>query len=221
MSPRYRVQVDKLPREFQEKELREAEEEKIREQYRRSGNKWSENDVKWGYLNKRIIETIKDKNWVWYREYRVEMAHLLEKEKKYKTAIAMWTEAFALNLNEEKTGFTNPSFVKAILKDAKNGNMSIDEVRNIFIEHYSRIMPGLNFMIPPEIAWEQFLSQRYECGTCGGSGSAQCQKCGGSRRVGNDACPTCRGAGLLKCPVCNGSGRVKVPDLSPGFSSSS
>lgn len=50
------------------------------------GKEPSDNDVKWGVLNKRLIEHAKNGNWGLYRNTRFEMAEILRREMKVKAA---------------------------------------------------------------------------------------------------------------------------------------
>jgi len=80
--------------------------------------------VEWGYLNKKILESISTGNWVNYREYRIKMAKFLEKEKRYENAIRMWIEVFYLDLHDKISSFVAPGVVTAIVKDIKKGELS-------------------------------------------------------------------------------------------------
>ena len=144
----------------QEQQKNILDHEKIRETLKkRFGKEPNQNDVEWGYLNQKIIESISHGNWVNYREYRLKMAKFLEGEKKYENAIGMWVEIFYLDLHDEISSFIAPGVVKAIVKDAERGNISIDELKKIFIERYDKIrLPG-KIAISSNEAWEMFLSQ--------------------------------------------------------------
>lgn len=134
--------------------------EKIKEDLtKRFGREPSRNDIEWGYLNEKISEAISTENWVNYREYRIEMAKFLEKEKKYENAIRMWIEVFYLDLHDKISSFVAPGVMGAIANNAKKGNISPEKVKEIFFGQYEKMsMPNVAALSSNE-AWERFQKE--------------------------------------------------------------
>ena len=154
-----------------EKEEIEKEREILR---RRFGKEPSENDVKWGVLNKQLIRHAQRGNWGLYRNTRFTMAELLRKEMKLKQALQAYLEVCYLDLNgpnntggndpellkefppfdPNRNSFLAPGVIDLIQRIIKKLNIDKDEVKKIFIEHNSRIEKSLKLPLSTEDAWQ-------------------------------------------------------------------
>jgi len=155
-----------------EKEEFAKEKEILRKRF--GGKEPSDNDVRWGLLNKQIIESAKNSNWGLYRNARFQMAEILRGEMKFKDALKTYLEVCYLDLNGVRNvgGMNDPEILKEFPPfDPKESaflalgvidlikrivlklNLSKDEVKQIFIEHNSRSEKSLRLPISTEQAW--------------------------------------------------------------------
>lgn len=141
------------------------------------GKEPSENDVKWGLLNKQLLEHAKNGNWGLYRNTKFQMAEILRRELKLKHALRTYLEICYLDLNGPNNigGFDDPEFLEVFLPfDPSEGNSFLapgiidsiqkiikkleitkEELQKDFIEHNSRIEKSMNLPVPPVECWER------------------------------------------------------------------
>ncbi|HDH28098.1 MAG TPA: hypothetical protein ENH13_03090 [Euryarchaeota archaeon] len=141
---------------------------------KRFGKEPSESDVKWGVLNKQLITHAQDSDWGLYRNTRFEMAEILRKEIKLKNALQTYLEVCYLDLNgpNNRGGMNDPELLKEFPPfDPKNSaflapgvvdrvkriieklKLGRDEVKQMFVEHNSRIEKSLKLPLSPETCW--------------------------------------------------------------------
>lgn len=154
-----------------EKEEFAKEKEILRKRF--GGKEPSDNDVRWGLLNKQIIENAKNGDWGLYRNTRFQMAEILRGEMKLKDALRTYLEVCYLDLNggrniggmndpellkefppfDPKEAFLAPGIIDLIQMIMRKLNMASEDVKQIFIEHNSRIGKNLRLPLTPEQCW--------------------------------------------------------------------
>ena len=155
-----------------EKEEFAKEKEILRKRF--GGKEPSDNDVRWGLLNKQIIENAKNRDWGLYRNTRFQMAEILRGEMKLKDALRTYLEVCYLDLNgvrnvggmndpellkefppfdPKESAFLAPGVIDLIKRIVLKLNSSKDEVKQIFIEHNSRSEKSLRLPLSTEQAW--------------------------------------------------------------------
>ena len=155
-----------------EKEAIAKEKEILRKRF--GGKEPSDNDVKWGLLNKQLIEHAKNGDWGLYRNSRFQMAEILRSEMKFKDALKTYLEVCYLDLNGvNNTGgmsdpellkefppfnpkdfaFLAPGVIDLIKRIVLKLNLNKDEVKQIFIKHNSQSEKSLRLPVSTEEAW--------------------------------------------------------------------
>lgn len=155
-----------------EKEAFAKEKEILRKRF--GGNEPSDNDVKWGLLNKQLIEHAKNGDWSSYRNARFQMAEILRGKMKLKNALQTYFEVCYLDLNgvrnvgrmnnpeilkefppfdPKELAFLAPGVIDLIKRIILKLNLSKDEIKQIFIEHNSRSEKSLRLPLSTEEAW--------------------------------------------------------------------
>lgn len=155
-----------------EKEEFAKEKEILRKRF--GGKEPSDNDVRWGLLNKQIIENAKNGDWGLYRNTRFRMVEILRGEMKLKDALRIYLEVCYLDLNgvrnvggmndpeilkefppfdPKESAFLVPGVVDLIKRIVLKLNLSKEEVKQIFIEHNSRSEKSLRLPLSTEQAW--------------------------------------------------------------------
>lgn len=141
------------------------------------GKEPSENDIKWGLLNKELIEHATSGNWGLYRNTKFQMAKQLQRENKFKHALQMHLEVCYLDLNgpNNTAGFDDSEFLKDFPPfDPNNGNsflapgiidlvkqimkksgLSKDEVNKLFLECNSRIEKSMKLPVSTIECWDK------------------------------------------------------------------
>lgn len=156
-----------------EKEEFAKEKEILRKRF--GGKEPSDNDVKWGLLNKQLIEHAKNGDWGLYRNSRFQMAEILRGEMKLKDALGTYLEVCYLDLNGvNNTGgmrdpellkefppfnpkdlaFLAPGVIDLIKRIVLKLSLSKDEIKQIFVEHNSRIEKSLRLPLSAENSWQ-------------------------------------------------------------------
>jgi predicted RNA-binding Zn-ribbon protein involved in translation (DUF1610 family) len=141
----------------------------------RFGKEPSENDVKWGLLNKQLIETARNGDWGLYRNTKFEMGETLRKEMRLKGALQFYLEVCYLDLNgPSNTGGVRdrdilkefppfdpnekfplaPGVIELIEKVSSKLGFDLDMVAKLFIEHNSRIYSSMKLPLSPDEGWE-------------------------------------------------------------------
>ena len=162
-----------------EKENYAKEKEILRKRF--GGKEPSENDIKWGLLNKELIEHATSGNWGLYRNTKFQMAKQLQKENKFKHALQMYLEICYLDSNgpNNTAGFDDPEFLKDFPPfDPNNGNsflapgiidlvkqimkklgLSKDEVNKLFLERNSRIEKSMKLPVSMIECWDKIQKE--------------------------------------------------------------
>lgn len=137
------------------------------------GKEPSDNDVRWGLLNKQLMEHVQNGDRGLYRNVKFQMAETLRREMKFKDALRTYFEVCYLDLNGGRNvgGMNNPEILKEFpafdLKTAflASGvidlvkrimlklNLNRDEIKQIFIEHTSRSEKSLRLPLSVDDAW--------------------------------------------------------------------
>lgn len=139
------------------------------------GKEPPDNDAKWGLLNKQLIEHAKNSDWGLYRNTRFQMAEILRKETKLKDALRAYLEVCYLDLNgpsniggmnnpellkefppfdPKESAFLAPGVIALIKKIMLESNLNKDKIKQIFIEHNSRLEKSLRLPLSTEKAWQ-------------------------------------------------------------------
>lgn len=155
-----------------EKEAIVKEKEILRKRF--GGKEPSDNDVKWGLLNKQLIEHAKNGDWGLYTNSRFQMAEILRREMKLKNALQTYLEVCYLDLNgvrnvggindpeilkefppfdPKELAFLAPGVIDLIKRIVLKLNLRKDEVKQIFVEHNSRSKKSLRLPLSTEEAW--------------------------------------------------------------------
>jgi len=156
-----------------EKEEFAKEKEILRKRF--GGKEPSDNDVKWGLLNKQLIEHAKNGDWGLYRNSRFQMAEILRGEMKLKDALGTYLEVCYLDLNgvnntggmrdpellkefppfnPKELAFLAPGVMDLIKRIVLKLNLSKEEIKQIFVEHNSRIEKSLRLPLSAENSWQ-------------------------------------------------------------------
>jgi hypothetical protein len=138
------------------------------------GKEPSDNDVRWGLLNKQLIKHSKNSDWGLYRNTRFQMAEILCSEMKFKDALLTYLEVCYLDLNgcrnvggmdnpeilkefppfnPEELAFLAPGVIDLVKRIILKLNLSKKEVKQIFIDHNSRSEKSLRLPLSVERAW--------------------------------------------------------------------
>ncbi len=146
------------------------------------GKEPSLNDVKWRVYNQNIIKYASERQWGLYRNNKLDMANLLQKEGRYKTALSMLFEVIYLDVNgcnnvgmiyssksemdelgikefDLKLAFMAPGVIRPIQDLIEQLNLSEKEARNLFISVNKEIKPSKNMPISEDKAWEKIIKE--------------------------------------------------------------
>jgi DNA-directed RNA polymerase subunit RPC12/RpoP len=156
-----------------EKEEFAKEKEILRKRF--GGKEPSDNDIRWGLLNKQLIEHAKNGDWGLYRNARFQMAEILRGEMKLKDALRTYLEVCYIDLNgPNNTGemndpellkefppfnpkdfsFLAPGVIDLIKRIMLKLKLDKDKIKQIFIEHNSRIEKSLRLPLSAENSWQ-------------------------------------------------------------------
>lgn len=140
------------------------------------------NDVKWRIFNQKIIEYASKKQWGLYRNNKVEMASLLQKENKFEQELNILFEVCYLDINGCKNlsgGFSKEKMDECGIKEFDSGsaysiapgvispiedliielNLSEKQTKEMFCSTNKRMKPSKNMPISEEKAWEKLLKE--------------------------------------------------------------
>ncbi len=155
-----------------EKEKFSKEKEILRKRF--GGKEPSDNDVRWGLLNKQLIEHAKNGDWGLYRNARFQMAEILRGKMKLKDALRTYLEVCYLDLNgvrnvdgmndpeilkefppfdPKESAFLAPGVIDLIKRIVLKLNLSKEEIEQIFVEHNSRSEKSLRLPLSVGGAW--------------------------------------------------------------------
>ncbi len=146
-------------------------------QKRFGGKEPSKNDIKWGLLNKELIEHATNGDWGLYRNAKFQMGEILRKEIKLKDALRTYLEVCYLDLNglNNTGGINDPEFLKKFSPfDPTGGNSFIaprvidriqkiirklesekETVKTEFIEYNLQIQQSLKLPVAPADCWSK------------------------------------------------------------------
>lgn len=155
--------------------IAEDEIRKERETFREKfGKEPKENDIKWGLLNKHLLEDAINFNWGLYRCTLLEMAEILRMEWRLKAALNTYLEVCYLDLNgpknresikddpealkqfptfDPKQGLLAPYVVERVFQLARKLQLGKNGVKCLFVEHNNKIGENLNLPLSPEGCW--------------------------------------------------------------------
>lgn len=147
----------------------------------RFGKKAALNDVKWSVYNQRIIEFASKRQWGLYRNNKLDMARVLEKEKRYNHALSTLFEVCYLDLNgcnniglingqpmsreesdkygikdfDTSTAFLAPGIISMIKDLMLQTKISKTDAKKLFIEINEKTKPMKNMPVNTEQAWKK------------------------------------------------------------------
>lgn len=151
-----------------------AKEKKILRK-RFGGKEPSDNDVRWGLLNKQLMGHAKNGDWSLCRNTRFQMAEILRGEMKLKDALQTYLEVCYLDLNGPsniggmrdpellkefppfdpgRDSFLIPGVIDLMKRIVLKLQLSNDEIKQIFLEHDSRIEKSLRLPLSAEKSWQ-------------------------------------------------------------------
>lgn len=131
-----------------------------------------ENDEKWGLLNRQLLEYAVKYQWGLYRNARLDMALILRKEKKWFDALQTFLEVCYLDLNGPNNTYSDPDILSKFpafepqnavlapkviewIKEVQNKAIkSNEDIRDIFLEHNSKIEKSLKLPLSIEESWQ-------------------------------------------------------------------
>lgn len=143
---------------------------------KRFGQEPSDHDIKWGLLNKELIEHGKNGDWGLYRNSRLSMGDILRQELKLKQALETYLEICYIDLNgPSNTGglnnsqllkeyppfdpngnaFIAPGIIDYIQRINKKLNLSKDAMKKIYIQHNQKVYTSLRLPLSPEVSWQK------------------------------------------------------------------
>lgn len=149
------------------------------------GKEPSMNDVKWRVYNEKTLALASNRQWGLYRNNKLDMVKLLEKEGKQKEALQTLLEICYLDLNgcrnlgtingkpmskqesdelgiqdfDTSMAFLGPGIISMVKDNIKSLNLDFKEVKKLFIEINNKTKPLKNMPLNPEQAWKKLLSE--------------------------------------------------------------
>lgn len=149
---------------------------------KRFGNKEpSDTDIKWGLLNKQLMEHVQNGDWGLYRNAKFQMAEILHRKMKLKNALQIYLEVCYLDLNGpnntdgvndpellkefppfnpiDGNSFLAPGVIERIQQILKKLELEKEKVKADFIEHNSRIERSMRLPVAPADCWSKIESE--------------------------------------------------------------
>lgn len=145
------------------------------------GKEPSDNDVKWGLLNKQLMEHAQNGDWGLYRNTKFQMAEILRGEMKLKDALRTYLEVCYLDLNgPNNTGGVNdpellkefppfdptkgnsflaPGVIERIKRILKKLEMDKEKMKEDFINYNSRVEQSMRLPVAPADCWSKIESE--------------------------------------------------------------
>lgn len=140
------------------------------------------NDVKWRVYNQNILKYASKKQWGLYRNNKLDMAYLLQKEEKNKQALSTMFEVIYLDINgcsnmgiiyskfdmeedpdikefDPKQAFMAPGVIGPTQDLIIELNMSETEAKDLFISTNKKMKPSKDMPIPEDKAWDKLLKE--------------------------------------------------------------
>jgi len=156
----------------------EGERSRLAKQF---GRPPSENDVKWGLLNKEVTELASNGEWGLYRNTRFQMAELLRKESKFKQALSTYCWVCYLDLNgprntgglkdpvllrtyppfSPREAFLAPGIISRMAGIIKKLHVDEEEVLAVFSEAAEHDYRGLKLPVQPTEAWQKLRKELF------------------------------------------------------------
>lgn len=166
-----------------EKEKFEKERESLKNRF---GKEPLENDVKWGLLNKELIEHAQNMDWGLYRNARFNMAEILRKEMNLKQALIAYLEVCFIDLNGPNNAghikdnpellkefppfdpnnfaFVAPGVIDIIKRIMKKLNFDKNSVKSSYLEHNFRVEKSLRLPLSAENSWKSLEKEIFKMG---------------------------------------------------------
>lgn len=142
---------------------------------KRFGKEPSDNDIKWGLLNKKLMEHAQNMQFGLYRNARLDMADILRKEHKLKAALNTYLEVCYIDLNgpnncmlpldtetlkllppfdPEESAFLAPAVVDYVKNIIKKLEIKKDDIKNLFLTNNNRVYKALKLPLSPDNCWD-------------------------------------------------------------------
>jgi hypothetical protein len=175
---------ERFPRASISPHLDFQEMEKCRERLsKKFGKSPSDMDVAWAYLNQETMRHPKQRDWGLYRNTRLSMAAILEKDEKPAEALKYYLEVCYLDINgPQNTGgiqdqelrsslnvqdftiedaFLAPAIIDKIFEIILSLKLDENHVSQEFMKVSERSSANLKLPISPEAAWEKLSAEFY------------------------------------------------------------
>jgi hypothetical protein len=143
------------------------------------GKEPSLNDVKWRVYNQRILEYASQRQWGLYRNNKLDMAFLLQKENKLKQALMTMFEVLYLDVNggrnygftgeqleelgikefDPKSAFLAPGVISPVQDIITELKLSMKDSKELFIQTNNKMKPSKNMPVTEEKAWEKIQKE--------------------------------------------------------------
>ena len=133
------------------------------------GRELSKADAIWSMLNGELLQHAGEGNWGLYRNTRLSMAAVLERENRLPDALATYLEVMYLDLNGPRnTGgvstdefppfslseaFVAPAIEKQVMKLLARLQLDERQARDVFLERAGRIVVNLKLPLSVQEAW--------------------------------------------------------------------
>ncbi len=146
---------------------------------KRFGKEPAENDIRWGLLNKSLLEHARHENWGFYRNARFGMAEILRREIKLNQALKTYLEVCYIDLNgpnnrggimdsgdreiliefpafdPTQAAFLAPGVIDLIRRVNKKLMLTKDDLKKEFIQTNARPWQSLKLPLSPEQCWSK------------------------------------------------------------------
>jgi predicted RNA-binding Zn-ribbon protein involved in translation (DUF1610 family) len=162
---------------FLEGQKEYQEEKKILQ--KRFGQEPSDHDIKWGMLNKQLIEYGRRGDWGLYRNARVTMGDILRREMKVQQALETYLEVCYIDLNgpnntggirdaallrqyppfRASEGMVFPGIIDYIQRINNKLKLSVAEIEKIYIGHNQKVYTARRLPVSPEKSWPKLAKQ--------------------------------------------------------------
>lgn len=149
------------------------------------GKEPSMNDIKWRVYNKKVLSLTTNRQWGLYRNNKLDMAKLLEKEGRQKQALLTLLEICYLDLNgcrnistingkpmsiketnelgikdfDASMAFLAPGIISMVKDKIAEIKLNINEVKKMFIEINHKTKPLKIMPLNPEEAWRGLVKK--------------------------------------------------------------